>query len=57
MHNNFFCFTCRDLDYDFIGPEHRYEFTITATDRDPVSPKSGSVTVQVSIVWIKEEEI
>ena len=38
---------CRRLDYDFLGPDHKYEFEVIATDNDPVAPKSGSVTVQV----------
>lgn len=41
------CCYYSELDYDFLFPDHMYEFTVTATDMDPVSPRSGSVTVQV----------
>ena len=41
------CILFRALDYDFLGPDHKYEFIVTATDGDPVSPLSGTVTVQV----------
>ena len=40
---------CRSLDYDFLGPDHMYEFHVIATDNDPVAPQSGSVTVQVRV--------
>lgn len=44
------------LDYDLIGPEHMYEFVITATDMDPVNPRSGTATVQVWMSNANDEE-